>query len=129
MTESGKYRVRLDDELKNEVDGLLRGGHTGGRADESRESEPGPVPAPDPLARSDADLTLTPDEIEARSRLGRYLPRTVFPAGRAEILQAARGERAPDDVLDELSQLPDDEQYENVAAVWLALGHEPDRRF
>jgi Protein of unknown function (DUF2795) len=113
------------------------GSPSGSRAQEWREPQPpadgepevSAIPEPDPRSRSDVELDMTPDEIEGRSRLGRYLPRTAFPADRARLLEAATEAQAPDDVLDELRRLPEGETYETVARMWAALGHDLDRRF
>jgi hypothetical protein len=72
---------------------------------------------------------MTPEEVHWRSRLGTYLPRTIFPADRTQLLQAARNAQAPDDVVAELGQLPPAVTFENPARVWAALGHSMDQRF
>jgi hypothetical protein len=137
VSDSSKHGPRLDDQLKREVEGHLVGSSAGSRVEEWREPQPpvdgepevSAVPQPDSRSRSDVALDMTPDEIEGRSRLGRYLRRTVFPADRARLREAARQAQAPDDVLSELERLPAGETYETVARVWAALGHDLDRRF
>jgi hypothetical protein len=137
MTRSDKHTPRVDDSLKREVEGHVHGSPSGGRAEKWRqpeapangEPEATAVPVPDWRGRSDAELVMTPEEVEGRSRLGRYLHRTAFPANKAKLLDAAEGARAPDDVLDELGQLPDGETFETAARVWVALGHDLDHRF
>src|SRR5258705_4583193 len=109
MTRSDKHTPRLDDELKREVEGHLQGSPAGSRAEEWREpespadGEPEVTVAPqsDPVAWSDVPLHLTPNEIEERSRLGRYLPRSAFPADRGRLLPAARRAEAPDGLIEQ----------------------------
>jgi hypothetical protein len=109
----------------------------GSRAEDWREPEPstegepnvGTVPRPDSLSRSDIELEANPDEIEARSRFGRYLARSSFPARRDQLLHDARAASAPDDILDALSRLPANQLFENVTRAWAALGHPIGQRF
>ena len=70
---------------------------------------------------------MSPDEREARSRLGRYLNRSAFPADRSTLTAAARAAHAPDDVVNALSHLAPDGRYQTVSEVWTALGGAPDR--
>jgi uncharacterized protein DUF2795 len=137
MTRSDKHTPRVDDQLKREVEGHVHGSPSGGRAEEWRqpeapangEPEATAVPVPDSVARSDAEIVMTPEEVEGRSRLGRYLHRTALPADKTRLLEAAQDARAPDDVMEELERLPDDETFETAARVWAALGHDLDHRF
>ena len=137
MMGNDKHSARMDDRMRSEVEGLLQGSPADGRAEEWRETqspadgqpEPSAVPEPDDIARSDAGLYLTPDELEQRSRLGRFLHRADFPTDRSGLLATARAARAPDDVLDELGRLPADKTFTTVARMWAALGHKLDRRF
>ncbi len=137
MTQSRKHAPRMDDELERQVEGHLQGQPGDARVEGWRESEPADdrqpqvstVPYPDPQSRSDVDLQFTPKEIEDRSRLGQYLPRTLFPANREELLRAAEDAGAPDDVLDEIRTLPADQTVETPARAWAALTHKIDQRF
>ena len=69
-----------------------------------------------------APVGMTPDDVEERSRLGRYIPRASLPGNRDDLLVGAAGLRAPDDVIDLLKQLPPTEKYATVSEVWAALG-------
>jgi hypothetical protein len=137
MTQSRKHAPRVDDELERQAEAHLKGAPPGGRAEEWREPEPpaegepevGATPQADDLARSDADLHLTPRDIEERSRFSRYLARSAFPAKRKELLRAAREAGAPDDILEDLRRLPTDRIFETPARAWAALGHKIDQRF
>lgn len=75
----------------------------------------------------------TPDgmssaDVEDRSDLARYLGR-VYPADRAGLIEAARGNSAPDRLVSMLAKLPEGQQFENVQDVWTVLGggHEEHR--
>jgi uncharacterized protein DUF2795 len=134
---SDKHSPRVDDELRHEVDSHVRGSPAGSRAEEWHEPEPpaegepeaSTTPEPDPYALSDGIIRLTPEEVEARSRFGRYLPRSVFPADRAALLRAAESSYAPDDVLEAVHRLPAGRTFPTAARAWAALGHRLDRRF
>jgi hypothetical protein len=137
MTRSSKHTPRLDEELTREVESHLRGSPAGSRAEEWREPEPPAdgepevtaAPQPDPLSRSDKPLDLTPEEVEARARFGRYLPRSAFPAERDALVHAAVRNHAPDDVIEQLRRLPVGRTFPTAARAWAALGHPLDRRF
>lgn len=131
---SSNHGPRLDDEMAHEVRGVVQG-RPGGRAEEWREAEPSGedqpagtlVPELDAGHRGGAPAGMSPDEREARSRLGRYLNRSAFPADRATLTAAARAAQAPDDVLGWLSQLAPEGRYQTVSEVWTALGGASDR--
>jgi hypothetical protein len=137
MTESRKHSPRQDEALGRDADEYLPGAPHDSRAEESRETETplegepeiSAVPHADPQSLSEIELTMTPEEIDDRSRFGRYLPRSLFPAKRKELLHAAREAGAPDDVLDEIRGLPTDEVFETPARAWAALSHKIDQRF
>jgi hypothetical protein len=124
---SDKHGPRIDEELKHDTSSLVHGSPVESRADESREQE-GPAdgePTPDALLTGDRPAadpdTLTHDEIEARTELGRHLQPSIFPADRAEIVSSARRMGASEDLVAQLSQLPDG-TFDNLEAVWEALG-------
>jgi hypothetical protein len=66
---------------------------------------------------------MTHDEVEERSRLGRFIPRSSLPGDREELVLGATHLGAPDDILQQLAGLPDGETYQTVNEVWAALGH------
>ena len=124
---SDKHGRRLDEELKHDTNSLVHGSPVESRASAAREQE-GPA---DGEPTSDALLTegrpganpdtLSHDEIEARTELGRHLQPSIFPADRAEIVASARRMEASDDLVARLSQLPDG-TFDHLEAVWEALG-------
>ena len=67
-------------------------------------------------------MDLTDADVEKRAELSRHLAAARFPAGRDELLAAARDDHAPDDLMQALDQLPADQAFETVQAVWQALG-------
>jgi hypothetical protein len=137
MTSSDKHAPRVDDDLKHEIGSRAQTAPTTSRAQEQRDPtatengdpQAASVPEPDSQARSDTDLQYSPAEIDDRSRLGRYLPRTAFPADKARLLKAAKAANAPDTVLNELGRLPEHQKFATAARVWAALGHDIDHRF
>jgi hypothetical protein len=126
---NSKHGPRLDNEMDREVRGYTQGGPGAPRVEEWHDPEPAgedqpegsSFPTPDTPRRGGAPTGITATEAEQRSRLGTYLPRTVFPADQTAIRQAAQQGNAPDDVLAALDELPQAE-YQTVAEVWAALG-------
>jgi hypothetical protein len=127
-----KHGPRLDEEMAHEVQGRIQGRGAGGRTEEWREPEPPGEDQPNPswipggsrnVRAGGAPGSLTPDEVEARSELGRYLDLSAFPGDRASLRRTAEEHRAPDAVLDELDRLPPDRTFQTVNQVWTALGH------
>jgi Protein of unknown function (DUF2795) len=123
---NSKHGPRLDEQMAQEVKGEAR-------VEEWREPEPPGDGQPDSgwtpqghhgfPSGDDRD----PDRREERARVGSYLTRTVFPADRAALLEAAQGNRAPDEVIDVLNDLPPDATYPNMRELWIALGLLSDR--
>ena len=130
-----KHGARLDEQLKHETDSLTHGAPVESRVEEWREAEPAGEDQPIPDARlvggrdPGVGNGLSPDEVEARAELARHLRPSAFPANRTVLMSVAREEQAPEAVLDALRQLPDGREYENMQAVWTALGgHVEDHR-
>ena len=139
MTESGdqfagtsarstKHSPRVDEELEQEVQGMLKG-ERATRAEEWREVEPAAEGDPDIDANPAGTLVggtpvgMTADAVVARAELARWLDRADFPATGAQLVEAARDHRAPDAVVAELEKLPTDETYERIGDVVRALGY------
>ena len=114
---SDQHNPRIDDALARETDSVTHGAPVEARADEAREKEsPDGSPVP------------TDDEVHERSELARHLRPQVFPAGRAQLLQVAEEEHAPDSLLALLRLLPEGHTFDNVEMVWEALGGTRERR-
>jgi hypothetical protein len=122
---SDKHTPRIDEQLEHEVGAMTRGAPTEPRAEEDREQEGPAEGEPTPDARLSGDGggagQLGYDEVESRSELARHLQPSVFPARPEELAESARREHAPDSVIAQLRRLPD-RLYDNVQAVWEALG-------
>ncbi len=130
--ESSKHGPRIDEEMKKEVESVTRGAPVESRAQEGREKEPSGEDQPEvregPLTGSD-ERPLDTEEIEDRSNIARFLDQVVFPPDRKSLLSNARENQAPDKIVGQLQQLPEDTEFENVQAVWEALGGHAEERF
>ena len=106
--ESAKHGPRLDEEIKEELGSITDGAPVEAHAQESRLKEDDePVPA---------------TAATARTEFARHLRPAAFPAGRDELVAAARDENAPDDMVAALRRLPAGRTFDNVQAVWSTLG-------
>lgn len=129
---NAKHGPRLDEQMAQEVRGLVQGG-TNGRVQEFHDPEPSGEDQPDTTqvtgaTRAGAPPGMTSEEVEQRSRLGRYIPRTCLPGDRDRLVAGAQTLNAPDDVIEQLSVLPAAESYETVNQIWAALGHHNEER-
>lgn len=130
---SSKHSPQVDDDLEREFQTHAKGGPAGSRADEWRDPEAVDDEQPDASwlpegARPDgAPPPLTGEELEARSRLGQAIPRSVLPADREALLRAMDEHRAPEEVRAELARLPADRTFATVYEIWEALGHRNER--
>src|SRR3954453_16944298 len=68
------------------------------------------------------------EEVPARSEMARFLRPSMLPAGKAAILDAAREDDAPGYVIAQLDRIPEEVEFENVAAIREALGHDTEHR-
>jgi len=128
---SDKHSPRLDEQLEKETRSFEQGSPAGSRVEEFRDPE-GPDDDEE-LAermkvngRSNGDMGR--EEIERRSAIAKYLDRSIFPADRAAVIRAARSRFAPERLLERLEGLPV-KRFENVEAVWEALGGAHEHRF
>ncbi|MEV5986867.1 DUF2795 domain-containing protein [Streptomyces sp. NPDC052051] len=106
---SDRLSVHRDDEMKHELQELLRSGHPT-RTEEWHDPEPtadddpaawaGPM-APD-SAHSVADM---------RYEMARILGRTAFPARRDDLIGTLRARNAPDALVEPLKRLPRSTRY------------------
>jgi hypothetical protein len=128
--ESSKHNPRVDDSMKRETEPLERARNEP-RVQESREAE---APAdgestPDPIgASSMGNASLTPDEVEFRQELARFLDRTIWPATREDILRNAAEHGATDRVFEAFGRLPS-RTYDGFPEVWETVsGHREPRK-
>jgi hypothetical protein len=127
---SNKHGPRVDEQMSQEVSGLVQGPGTGGsRVDEFRvpepagEDQPEATTAPAGELRSGAPKGMSSRDVETRSRLGRYITMGALPGDRETLVANARDNDAPDDVVAALRGLPPNTRYQTVSEVWAALGH------
>jgi hypothetical protein len=125
---STKHSAREDDELKHEIEGMIRSGRAT-HAQEWNDPEPTAETDPDLDAAPGSTLTggvpegMTEDAVVARAELARWLVRADFPNTGPDLVEAALDHRAPDAVVDELRRLPEGETYERIGDVVRALGY------
>ena len=110
---SDRLNVHRDDEMKHELQGLLRSGHPT-RTEEWHDPEPsadddpagwgGPV-VPGGVPRSVADV---------RSEFARILGRTAFPARRDDLIETLRRRHAPDTLVETVERLPRSARFANA---------------
>jgi len=121
---SDRLNVHEDDEMKHQLQGMLRSGHST-RAEEWHDPEPSADDDP-PVAVGPTPTPGGNTEREAlRSELARHLGRTPFPGGREDLLSTLRERHAPDRLTDLVDELPADDTYRNVQEVMAALGLKP----
>ncbi|KUL75764.1 MULTISPECIES: DUF2795 domain-containing protein [unclassified Streptomyces] len=117
---SDRLSVHRDDEMKHELQGLLRSGHPT-RAEEWHDPEPSadddPLVAGGPVAPGSSAASLETVRLE----LARILRRHSFPAGPRELAGELRRSHAPDTLADPVGRLPRSERYANVQQLAEAL--------
>ena len=119
---SSKHGRQLDEALKHETEGLTRSGHST-HAEEWKDPEPAGEDQPgEPTLVGGTPAGMTPADVKGRSELARYLGPGCFPALGVVLLEAAAMNGAPEVILNRLRRLPSGVEYDNVAAVWQALG-------
>jgi hypothetical protein len=126
MQESDKHAPRVDEQLEHETHHLVTGSPTENREEFRRQQAPADD-EPEVGAGDRPDLAQTPGiglaegEAEERSQLATHMGR-VFPAERDALVRAAEENMAPAALLQRLRRLPSGQRFENVEAVWEALG-------
>ncbi len=129
---NAKHGRWLDDEMAHEVQGIVQG-RGESRVEEWHDPEPSGEDQPG-LGRTPvspapgAPPGMTYEDVEQRSRLGRYIPMSRLPGDRDELLTGAHDLNAPDDILQTLATLPAGERFATVNEVWGALGHRNESR-
>ena len=116
--------------MSQEVSGLVQGpGTAGSRVEEFRQAEPAGEDQPEPTTapagelRTGAPQGMSSEDVEGRSRLGRFITMTALPGDREALIANARDNDAPDDIVAALEGLPPGTHYQTVSEVWAALGH------
>lgn len=121
---------RLDDEMRHETDSLTQGAPVEAHAEEVLLKEGSGEDEPQPTTfvghRDDGRAPgLTPDQVEARSTIARWLHRADFPAVREQLIGAAIDAEAPGVVVDRLRDLPVGREFDSFGEVWQATGERP----
>jgi len=120
--ESNKHSPRIDEAMARDVDSLLHGAPEESRAQEWRLQEDPVVGPGQPSDEPLPGMELSDAEVQERADLSRHVAAAHYPAERDELVAAAEDDHAPDDVIEALGHLPPGVAYDNVAAVWQALG-------
>jgi len=114
---SDQHGPRVDDAMAGDAGSVTHGAPVEARADEGREQEsPNGSPVP------------PTDELHERSELARHLRPQAFPADRDALVRVAEEEHAPDSMQELLRLLPAGRRFDNIEAVWEALGGAVERR-
>lgn len=117
---SDRLSVHRDDEMKHELQGLLRSGHPT-RSEEWHDPEPAAEDDPE-VAHGPVTPSRAPTSLESvRLELARILGRRAFPANARELARELRGHQAPDVLVEALEGLPRQERYGNVQELAQAL--------
>ncbi|MGW2517411.1 DUF2795 domain-containing protein [Streptomyces sp. NPDC001617] len=117
---SDRLSVHRDEEMKHELQGLLRSGHPT-RTEEWHD--------PEPTAEDDPEVAggpITPGRPAAslaavRTELARYLSRHAFPAGPRELTRTLRRAYAPDTLVEPVERLPRAARYTTIQGLAEAL--------
>jgi hypothetical protein len=134
---SDKVSPRVDEEMKHEERGLLQG-NKDTRAEEWRlpeppgEDQPEADLAPGETLHGGVPDGMDADDVEQRAQLAGFLPLSVFPGVREQLLEHVMDSSAPDVVVEEVRRLPAGREFRNVGEVWRALhdgGHVEEHRF
>jgi hypothetical protein len=117
---SDRLSRHRDDEMKHELQGLLRSGHPT-RTEEWHDPEPtaddDPEIAGGPVAPGSAGASLETVRLE----LARLLGRSEFPATSGDLVRVLRRKNAPDALADALERRPRKERYANLQELARAL--------
>ncbi|HEY8534488.1 MAG TPA: DUF2795 domain-containing protein [Micromonospora sp.] len=125
---NSKHAPRVDEAFLREVESTVHG-TAGSRVEEwyeaepSGEDQPGTTAITPPGHRTGSPQGMTSEDVEQRSRLGRYISLSALPGDRTVLRRNAEENEAPDDILAQLDQLPENTTFETVSQIWAALGH------
>jgi len=115
---SDRLSVHRDEEMKHELQGLLRSGHPT-RSEEWHD--------PEPTAEDDPEIwrgRVAPGHASletVRLELARILGRNAFPAGPRELTRALKAKNAPDELTEAVQELQHSARYTNVQELAEAL--------
>ncbi|MFH9549966.1 DUF2795 domain-containing protein [Streptomyces sp. NPDC017435] len=117
---SDRLNVHRDDEMKHELQGLLRSGHPT-RTEEWHDPEPSAEDDPEiwggPVVPGNPQATLETVRLE----LARILGRSSFPATAEALAVSLRRKNAPDALVEAVRRLPGKDRYATVQELAEAL--------
>ncbi|MER7486951.1 DUF2795 domain-containing protein [Streptomyces sp. NPDC126497] len=117
---SDRLSVHRDDEMKHELQGLLRSGRPT-RTEEWHDPEPLADDDPE-VAHGPVTPSRGPTSLESvRLELARILGRGAFPAGPRQLMRALDRRHAPDTLIEALERLPQKARYGSVQELAEAL--------
>jgi len=117
---SDRLNVHRDDEMKHELQGLLRSGHPT-RAEEWHYPEPAADDDPEVWSGPVGGLGSPASLERVRLALARCLGRHAFPAKAGELARALRRGNAPGGLIDAVAALPRGQHYGTVHELAEAL--------
>jgi hypothetical protein len=125
----GTHGPRQDDALKHETQSEVQGRHAT-RVEEWREPEPAGEDQPEATwapagERGGVPPGETPEGIQTRSELARFLGRHTFPTDRAGLVEDLTAHNAPQQLVDAAAGLPAGTTFNRLADVLEALGLPP----
>ncbi|MFF3846319.1 DUF2795 domain-containing protein [Streptomyces sp. NPDC002328] len=110
---SDRLSVHRDDEMKHELQGLLRSGHPT-RSEEWHDPEPSAEDDPEVWGGPVVPGTPRASLATVRLELAKILGRSSFPAAAEDLTRALRRKNAPDGLVEAVRRLPHKERYSNV---------------
>ncbi|MFE7443548.1 DUF2795 domain-containing protein [Streptomyces chartreusis] len=110
---SDRLSVHRDDEMKHELQGLLRSGHPT-RTEEWHDPEPSAEDDPQVAGGPVAPGTPAASLATVRLELARFLGRSAFPATPRDLIRELRRGYAPDALVESLERLSRTSHYANV---------------
>lgn len=117
---SDRLSAHRDDEMKHELQGLLRSGHPT-RTEEWNDPEPSAEDDPE-VAYGPVTPSRAPTSLDSvRLELARILHRGAFPAGPRELTRVLSRRHAPDTLVEALERLPRRARYGSVQELAEAL--------
>ncbi|MFJ4364606.1 DUF2795 domain-containing protein [Streptomyces chartreusis] len=110
---SDRLSVHRDDEMKHELQGLLRSGHPT-RTEEWHDPEPSAEDDPQVVGGPVTPGTSAASLATVRLELARFLGRSAFPATPRDLIRELRRGYAPDALVESLERLSRTSHYANV---------------
>ena len=117
---SDRLSVHRDEEMKHELQGLLRSGHPT-RSEEWHDPEPSAEDDPQVWGGPVVPGITRASLATVRLELGRILGRSSFPGTPGELSVALSRRNAPDALVEAVRQLPHKERYANAQELAEAL--------